>query len=271
MKIFKSKHKLQKEILNIKNILFVPTMGGLHKGHISLIKKSKSYNGKCLVSIFVNPKQFNKKRDYNTYPRNIKNDLKILRKLKVNFVYIPKFTDVYSFKTKKKIFADKSIKKLCGKFRKGHFEGVLNVVNRFLEIIKPKYIFLGIKDFQQLYLIKKHIQKNNISTKIISCKTIRDDNGLAYSTRNNNISNIKLIIASKIYKYLKNKKKLIKKNLNNFVFFDYKKDLINLGLEKIDYINLFNIDNLKKPKRKNEKFKIFIAYYIDKVRLIDNI
>lgn len=271
MKIFKSKHKLQKEILNIKNILFVPTMGGLHKGHISIIKKSKSYVGKCVVSIFINPKQFNKKKDFNSYPKNIKKDLNILKKLKVNYVYLPKFADIYSFKPKKKIFVDKFVKKLCGKYRNGHFIGVLNVVNRFLEIIKPKYIFLGIKDFQQFYLIKKHIQKNNIPTKVVSCRTIREDNGLACSTRNNNISIKKLVIASKVYKYLYNKKKLIKKNLNNFNIIKYKKYLINLGLEKIDYINLLNFNNLKKPKRKKEKFKIFIAYYIDKVRLIDNI
>ena len=98
MKIFKSKHKLKKEILNIKNISFVPTMGGLHKGHLSLIKKSKEFKGKILVSIFVNPKQFNKKKDYISYPRNIKNDLKILKNLNVNYVYLPSFKDIYSFR-----------------------------------------------------------------------------------------------------------------------------------------------------------------------------
>ena len=162
MKIFKDKQTLQKEILKTKGISFVPTMGGLHKGHISLIKKSKKSQFKTLVSIFVNPTQFNKKSDFRSYPRSTKIDLKKLKKLKINYVYIPTFKDIYGFKPKEKVFLDKFSKKLCGRFRRGHFEGVLNVVNRFLEIIKPKYIFLGKKDYQQLYLIKKHIENVEI-------------------------------------------------------------------------------------------------------------
>ena len=152
MKIFKSKHKLQKEILNIKNISFVPTMGGLHKGHISLIKKSKNFNGKTLVSIFVNPKQFDKKQDFLKYPRNLTKDLILLKRLNVDYIYLPSLKDIFSFKVKNKIYLDKFSKKLCGKSRTGHFKGVLNIVNRFLDLIKPKYIFLGAKDFQQSYL-----------------------------------------------------------------------------------------------------------------------
>ena len=146
MKIFKDKHTLQKEILKTKGISFVPTMGGLHKGHISLIKKSKKSKLKSLVSIFVNPKQFNKRSDFRSYPRNTKKDIKLLRKLKINYLYIPTIKDIYGFKPKQKVYLDKVSQKLCGKFRKGHFEGVLNVVNRFLEIIKTRYIYLGKKD-----------------------------------------------------------------------------------------------------------------------------
>ena len=176
MKIFKSKHKLQKEILNIKNISFVPTMGGLHKGHESLIKKSKKYGCKSLVTIFVNPKQFDKKEDFQSYPRNIKKDIQVLKSLNVDFIYLPKIKDIFSFRTKNEVFLDQFSKKLCGKSRKGHFEGVLNVVNRLLEIIKPKYMLLGNKDFQQLHLLDKHIKRRKIITKIISCKTIREIN-----------------------------------------------------------------------------------------------
>ena len=153
MKIFKDKHSLLKEISKTKGISFVPTMGGLHKGHISLIKKSKQSKLKTLVSIFVNPKQFNKKSDFRSYPRNMKKDLRQLKKLKINYLYIPSYKDIYGFKPKEKVFLDKFSKNLCGKFRRGHFKGVLNVMNRFIEIIKPKYIFLGKKDYQQLYLI----------------------------------------------------------------------------------------------------------------------
>ncbi|MBD1150300.1 pantoate--beta-alanine ligase [Pelagibacterales bacterium SAG-MED29] len=271
MKIFKSKHKLKEEISNIKNISFVPTMGGLHKGHISLIKKSQNYKGKTLVSIFVNPKQFNEKKDFINYPRNLKKDLKILKHLKVDLIYLPSFKDVFSFQVKNKIFLDKFSKKLCGRSRKDHFKGVLNIVNRFLELIKPKYIFLGIKDFQQSYLISKHILKRKINTKVINCNTIREKNGVACSTRNNNLNKNQFKIASNVIKYLKNKKRLIKKEFFNSKSITIKKDLINLGVTKIDYIEFYNSKTLRQPKSKREKFKIFIAFYLNKTRLIDNI
>jgi pantoate--beta-alanine ligase len=271
MKIFKSKYNLKKEISKINNLSFVPTMGGLHKGHISLIKKTKAHKGPCLVSIFVNPKQFNKKKDFKSYPKNIKKDLKLLKKLKVNLVYLPKFNDIFSFKPKNKIFLNKFNKKLCGKFRKGHFKGVLNVVNRLLDITQPKYLFLGKKDYQQLYLISEHVQKNNIQTKIIACKTIRENNGMACSTRNENIQEKHIKIASKVYWYMRKKKKMIKKNLKNFNYINLKKDLIKLGLKKIDYIKLYNIKTFNKPKKKSENFRIFVAYYLGNIRLIDNI
>ena len=121
MKIFKDKHTLQKEIFKNKGISFVPTMGGFHKGHISLIKKSKKSGLKTLVSIFVNPKQFHKKRDFRNYPRKTAQDIRLLKKLKINYLYIPTSKEIYGFKPINKIFLDKSSKKLCGKFRKGHF------------------------------------------------------------------------------------------------------------------------------------------------------
>ena len=271
MKIFKDKHTLQKEILKTKGISFVPTMGGLHEGHISLIKQSKKTKLKTLVSIFVNPKQFNKRSDFRSYPRKIKKDIKQLKKLKINYLYIPTFKDMYGFKPKKKVFLDKFSKKLCGKFRKGHFEGVLNVVNRFIEIIKPRYIFLGKKDYQQLYLIKKHIEKRKIKSKIIECKTIRENNGIACSSRNLNLSKSQMKIASNIFHYLSNLKKKLKKNYSLFKINKIKKDLIKLGADKIDYLENFNTKDFKKIKKPNKKYSLFFAYYIKKVRLIDNI
>ena len=271
MKIFKDKHILQKEILKTKGISFVPTMGGLHKGHISLIKQSKKFKFKTLVSIFVNPKQFNKKSDFRTYPRNTKDDINLLKKLKINYLYIPTFKDIYGFKPKNKIFLDKSSKKLCGKFRKGHFKGVLNVVNRFLEIIKPKYIYLGKKDYQQLFLIRKHIEKNKIKVKIVECKTIRENNGIAYSTRNLSLTRNQMKIASNIYYYLYKLKRKIKKKYDLFKTSEIKNDLINLGAKKIDYIENFNLKSFKKIKNPKKKFNLFIAYYIKNTRLIDNI
>ncbi len=266
MKIFKKKSELKKEISKERNICFVPTMGGFHMGHISLIKKSKKFKGKTLVSIFVNPKQFNEKSDFIKYPRNLKKDLTVLRNLKVDYVYLPTYKDIFNFRTTNKVYLNKFSKALCGKTRKNHFEGVLNVVNRFLEIIRPKNIFLGHKDFQQLLLIKKHIKKRNIRTKVISCTTVREKNGVACSTRNEKLTQYQFKIASKVYLYLKNKKKspnVFKLNLKEF--------LLNLGVSKIDYLEILNLKTLKRPKKLNEKFSIFIAYYLGKIRLIDNI
>ena len=272
MKIFKNKKSLINEISGLKNLTFIPTMGGLHKGHEYLIKKGKLKKGKTLVSIYVNPKQFNSKKDYSTYPKNLRTDLIKLKKLKIDYLYTPSYNDIYFFKPMNKIFKDKFIKKLCGKFRKYHFEGVLNVINRFLEIIKPKYIVLGKKDFQQLYLIKKHIDHNNLTTKIIACNTIRMNNGLALSSRNNNLKPQDLIIASKVFHLLKKYKKYIRDNkLKNFYLKLLRKNLINLGIKKIDYIECFNTKNFKNPLNYKKKFNIFIAFYIGNIRLIDNV
>ena len=230
MKIFKDKHSLKKEILKAKGISFVPTMGGLHKGHISLIKKSKKTKLKTLVSIFVNPKQFNQKKDFKSYPRNQKKDLKILRNLKVDYLYLPSIKDIYSFKPNNKVFLDKFSKQLCGKYRKGHFRGVLNVVNRFLDIIKPKKLLMGRKDFQQLYLVKKHTIKRKIKTKIVECETIREKNGVACSSRNFKLNLRQKKVASKIYFYLKKIKNKFK-YINPIIL---KKEIIKLGANKID-------------------------------------
>jgi pantoate--beta-alanine ligase len=271
MKIFKDKDRLSHEISGLKNLSFIPTMGSFHKGHEFLIKQAKNKKKKVIVSIFVNPKQFDSKRDFKNYPRTFKKDLKILRRLKVPLVYMPSFKDVYSFTPKNKIFLDIFSKKLCGKFRGVHFKGVLNIVNRFLEIIKPKYIYLGIKDFQQLYLIKKHIKKRRIDTKVVPCKIIREKKGYAFSSRNKNLTIKDKLVACKVYNFLKKLKIKLKRNkLKKFDFFHIKKSLIKLGVSKIDYIELVNTKNPKK-KRNVSNFNIFIAYYLSNIRLIDNI
>ena len=271
MKIFKNKLTLQKEISKDNCISFVPTMGGLHDGHLSLINKAKSYKYKICVSIFINPKQFNKLIDFKNYPRNLKNDIKKLTKLKIDYLYLPLYKDIYGFKSTNKVYLDKFSKQLCGKFRKGHFVGVVDVVNRFIEIIKPKYIYLGLKDFQQLILIKRHIIKNNIKTQVIECKTIREKNGVAFSTRNFNLNKKELKIASNIYKHLFNLKKKVINNFKNFKITSAKKDLICLGANKVDYIENIDLKNFRNAKNSKNRFKIFFAYYIRNIRLIDNI
>ena len=227
MKILLSNNDLNEALYNISSLGFVPTMGSLHKGHISLIKKSLKECNKTIVSIFINPTQFNNKNDFKNYPRNNKKDLSILKKLKINFLYIPKIKDVYYLKKKSSIKIKKKDKILCAKFRKGHFEGVIDVMERLTKIIKPQKIYMGEKDFQQLYLVKKYIPKK-YNVKIVSCKTIRDNNKLAFSSRNILLSKNELIQARKISKevFLFKKKLFKSKNIKKLISQKRKERLI---------------------------------------------
>ena len=154
---------------------------------------------------------------------------------------------------------------MCGSFRKGHFEGVINIVNRFLEIINPKKILLGTKDYQQLYLIKRHIIKRKIKTIVIKCNTIREKNGMACSTRNKLLNKKQLKVGSKIYNYLNKLKKKPVLNISKL-----KKDIKKFGAKKIDYLEVYNLKTHKKTNLTSKNTKIFIAYYLDNIRLIDN-
>ena len=269
MIIFKSINKLNKKVNFKANIGFVPTMGSLHKGHISLIKSSKRVCSKTLVSIFINPTQFNKKSDLKNYPKNLKNDIKILKKLKVEYILTPNVNDIYKNNSDKKLKLSKIDKIMCASYRPGHFEGVLAVINQFLKKIKPKYIFLGEKDYQQLFLIKRLI-KRKFKVKVIPCKTIRDKNNVALSSRNilltkkdlkksSYIASILISLRNKIKKNIsfKNKLKSTKKKINN---------LKNIKIEYLEIRNKFNLSN----KYNKNNFKIFLAYYNKKIRLIDN-
>ena len=268
MKLFTNKKKLQREINKINNISFVPTMGALHKGHESLIRKSLKLSNNTVVSIFVNPRQFDKKKDFKSYPKEYKKDLRILKKLKVKYLYKPSYSDIFKFKTKNKIFLDKFSKKLCGKYRKGHFNGVVDVVNRLIEIIKPKKILLGNKDLQQLYLIDKHIKKNKINTKVVACNTIRDKKFIAYSSRLKKINKHEMNSLVRIIKILRNYKKKVISGNTRFNFKKIRNNILSEGANKVEYIELINLKKLKKTKK--NKFNIFFAFYIGKVRFIDN-
>ncbi len=269
MKIFKSFNVLNKEINFNENIGFVPTMGSLHKGHLSLIKIAKKKSKKVLVSIFINPSQFNDKKDFIKYPKNIKKDISILKKLKVNFLFLPSGKEIYQKGINKKLRILKKDKILCAKYRKGHFEGVLAVVSRFMYNINSKYLFLGEKDFQQIYLIKKYLQ-TKFNTKIISCKTIRNKNKLPLSSRNILLSKESLKKSEKISKLIFNFRNKISKNFSNIKLIKLYRSEIKKLCDKIEYFEIRNINNLSKIiSIKN--FKIFIAYKQNKVRLIDNI
>ena len=269
MKIISSKTNLLKFIHKEKNLGFVPTMGAIHSGHISLIKKSISQCNKTIVSIFINKPQFNKKNDFIKYPRILKKDIHLVKKTKVDFLYIPAFKQIYPSGVNNKIKMNSFAKKLCGKFRPGHFKAVIDVIDRFIKIIKPKRIYFGEKDMQQLKLIENFVSINHPTTKVIKCKTIREKNGLACSSRNSLLSLDQKNIASRIYKLLNDKKKyIINKKISLSLI---KNKIFLLGVTKIEYIKILNVNRLVLPYKINKSYKIFISYYLGSVRLIDNI
>ena len=268
MKIITSIFDLNKEIKDYKNIGFVPTMGGIHAGHISLIKASQNKKSKTIVSIFVNPTQFNKGDDFKQYPRNIQKDITILEKLNVEYLFTPNAKDIYKFNAKK-FNLKKKDKILCAKYRIGHFEGVLNVMNRLMTMIKSKDLYMGEKDYQQLYLIKKFLSKK-FKVRINSCPTIRINN-IALSTRNKLLKKRSIKKASEIALFLKKVKYKSK-----FEGIKLASDLHNYKIKlekkyniKIDYLEFRDEKNLK-LNNFNNKYRLFVAYEIDNVRLIDN-
>ena len=270
MKIILNNNSLFKSLRPFSDIGFVPTMGSIHRGHLSLINRSNRTCKKTIVSIFVNPKQFNNRKDLKNYPKNINNDIKILKKTKkVDFLYIPKFKDVYNNNKKSNIKIIKKDKVLCAKYRKGHFEGVLDVMERLTNLVNPKKIFMGKKDYQQYFLIKNYL-KNKYKTSIIPCKTIRDKRKIALSSRNNHLDLNGIKKASflsksliKLKRNLVNSKK-IKQNLR--IKIKYFEKLLKI---KIEYLELRSIKNLKISNTVIGS-RLFVAYYIDNVRLIDN-
>ena len=269
MKIIVKKNRLKKLIHNEKNLGFVPTMGAIHMGHISLVKRCISECDMSIVSIFINKLQFNKKNDYKKYPRSLKTDTLILKRLGVNYLYLPKENQIYPNGQNKNIKISSFGKKLCGKFRPGHFKAVVDVIDRFIKIIKPKRIYFGEKDMQQLKIIDHFVKKNHSDIKVIGCKTIREKNGIPCSSRNLLLSLKQKVIASKVYKLLKNKKQNLIRNKSGII--EIKRKILKLGVNKIEYIQILNINKLIKPYIKNNKYKIFVAYYLGGTRLIDNI
>ena len=270
MKLIKQITDLNKAINKEKDLGFVPTMGCLHKGHEELIKTSLNKCKRTLVTIFVNPTQFNNKKDYKTYPRSLSKDLEILKRLKVDYVYLPKVDQIYNGKQSPKILLNKSQKILCAKFRKGHFEGVLDVLNRFVKLITPKSIFMGEKDYQQFFLVKRFIEKN-YKSRVYVCKTVRDSDMIALSSRNNLLKKTNFVTVRLVTNKLLNLKKAIKKDKlkSKKIIGSIKRSLMKEFNIKIEYLECRNLINLGTDIN-NKPFKIFLAYYLNKIRLIDN-
>ncbi len=259
--------------LNSKKIILVPTMGSIHEGHISLINKARSYADIVIVTIFINPIQFNSSIDYDSYPRSIEEDKKTLEKNGVDILFCPSSTEVYpeKFQTSVKVRLFSEV--LEGKFRKGHMDGVATIVTKLFNLVRPDFAIFGEKDFQQLLLIKSFVEDLNIPVKIISGETIRDNEGLALSSRNEKLTNDEKIQAMQIIKSLNlgvETLRLGEKESDNIIkkIRDY---LADYNLIQIEYVSIRDVNNFEKVNKIDEDIVILISVFIGKIRLIDNL
>ena len=259
-----------------ENIALIPTMGNLHKGHESLILKPNIVKKKKIVSLFINPLQFNNPDDYKSYPKSIDSDIKILERNGVDCLFMPSGHEILKdINESEHIELPEYMGTLCGKYRERHFLGVFKIIKKLFEIIKPSIACFGKKDYQQLIMIKylsKRYFNNDIS--IISCDTIRENNGLAMSSRNNKLTSSQKNIASFAYKELISLKESICID-SNYHYEKLQKESINslsaLGI-KVEYLELLSSDDLSiKQKNSTGNLMLFVAFYISGVRLIDNI
>jgi len=267
--VFSSHKELLKSIDSNKLVGLVPTMGSLHKGHLSLVKRAVSENEQVIVTIYVNPTQFNDINDLKKYPRNLESDIHKLRNYKNIFIYSPTDKDLYQEVVSKNYDLDNLDKILEGKFRPGHFIGVATIVEKMFDIFNPDNAYFGEKDFQQLSIIKTMVKKLSISVNIISCNTIREADGLAMSSRNKHMTKEDRLIAGKINKFLIKAKEIYKNKKIDKIPVSMIDEINNLKNCKLEY---FEIDNLSKYSSSliDEGDRVFIACWIGKTRIIDN-
>ena len=279
MLVFKKKVDLVAHLKAIStqetSIGLVPTMGALHQGHLSLLKESIRNNDITVVSIFVNPTQFNNSEDLLNYPRTQENDIKKIKTVSENIIlYAPTVEDVYEGKTVSQHFDFDGLEnQMEGKFRPGHFDGVGTVVKRLFEIVKPTNAYFGEKDFQQLQIIKKMVSKLNIPVKIIGCPILRESNGLAMSSRNERLSEKDKQFASIIYNTISKAKMQFKTKSASMISKWVNNQFKNIPDFELEYFQIADEATLLPCVRKNKgkQYRAFIAVYINKVRLIDTI
>jgi pantoate--beta-alanine ligase len=268
-------HHLQKLRNTTVSIGFVPTMGALHNGHISLIKKAKIECDIVVCSIFVNPVQFNNKTDFEKYPVTIENDILLLEENSTDILFLPSVKEIYPDGTDKLQHFDLGYLEniLEGSYRPNHFQGVCNVMNRLLNTVKPEKLFLGQKDYQQVLVLKKMMQSFHPNIKTFTGETLRENDGLAMSSRNTRLSNNARKHATAIYQALQYIKKNIEKNSFEYLTHHAKQIILNNGFDKVDYIEICDAETLLPADTFNTDKKLIVlaAAFIDDVRLIDNI
>ncbi|WP_396633050.1 pantoate--beta-alanine ligase [Maribacter sp. R86514] len=278
MQVIKTKTKLKEELNKLGDQLslgLVPTMGALHDGHASLIKKAVSENENVIVSIFVNPTQFNNQEDLDKYPKTIDNDIELISDISDRIIlFTPEVSEIYPKTVTPKTYDFEGLDKVMeGEFRDDHFNGVGTIVEELFKIVQPNKAYFGEKDFQQLRIIQKLTEIKDIPVEIIGCDIIREEHGLAMSSRNERLSTKMRQKAAFIYDTLKTAK--IKfgmenaLNVKDWVIDEFK----NHDDFELEYFDITDVETLTPMQNKinNVKYRAFIAVYVEDVRLIDNI
>ncbi len=279
MNVFHSKDALKAflapAIQENSNIGFVPTMGAIHQGHLSLIQQAMTENKLVVVSIFVNPTQFNNTEDLEKYPRTLDRDLTIIGQLSEQIiVYAPDVDDVYQGTTLAENFEYDGLEnEMEGANRPGHFNGVGTVVKKLFEIVQPQKAYFGEKDFQQLQIIRKMVEKNNMNIEIIGCPIFREESGLAMSSRNERLSEAAKQKATFIYKTLVEAKKRFQESSLSEIIHFVSNSFENNPDFTLEYFIIADEESLESATKKEigRKYRGFIVVHIEDIRLIDNI
>ncbi|MEY5020755.1 MAG: pantothenate synthetase [Pseudomonadota bacterium] len=272
MHVIHTQNVLVETLKKLNNIAFVPTMGNLHDGHLKLIEEALKKTKHVVVSIFINPLQFNSKDDFKNYPRTLDEDLLMLEKLDVPFVFVPPKENIIDSLQTIEIHLSDIANDLCGKFRPGHFNGVAIIICKLFNLIQPELAFFGKKDFQQLFLIKELVRQLNYPIHIVAIDTVRYKNGLAMSSRNNLLSEEDRKKAPQLFELLNvMKDKVMQKKLS---FKEIEEDadrLLNASGWIVDYLTIRSAESLKTPVHDEKQLVILGAATLGSVRLIDNI
>ncbi len=279
MKVFRYKKELKNHIESLKNqgksIGFVPTMGALHQGHLALVKNSLKDNDKTVVSIFVNPTQFDNPDDLKKYPRTFETDMSLLKELSPEIIiFYPDAEDFYDGKIQSEYFDFDGLEnEMEGKHRPGHFDGVGTVVKKLFDVVQPDRAYFGEKDFQQLQIIKKLVEKQQMPIEIIPISIYREPDGLAMSSRNRRLTQHHRAAGPFIYQVLKQSKVLFEKEPIDTV-----KNFVSKAIEahpylELEYFEIAEEQTLKPATKKitGNKYRGFIVVYAGEIRLIDNI
>ena len=272
MRAYSSHKDIIKLINKVDSVGLVPTMGSLHEGHLSLIRRALSENEKVIVSIYVNPLQFNNSDDLKKYPRDIKNDLQKLEAFSDILTYVPNDDEIYEKDEKKKKYNFGQFTEIMeGKMRPGHFNGVATVVEKLLRMFKPTNAYFGEKDFQQLILIKSLVKEQKLKVNIIGCKTIRENDGLAMSSRNKLLNKTERESASHIIKLLKKARQLYKSSTLEETKRNILKDALMIENLNLEYFEILDTSQLSGFLKQEKDIRAFIACKVGKIRLIDNL